>query len=122
MPSTTTPPRPETGAGAAKTATGPVHGEVVEFFGLQYDVWGTAVGTQWESWSAKRLPKRLDATATHTNSGESVLTREDAVAWCMKEAWHRHIAITVHARHPALYGPHHHREADYTDVRSRPRL
>ncbi|MFC4512157.1 hypothetical protein [Streptomyces ehimensis] len=91
---------------AAREAVDPVHGEVVEFFGFQYDVWGTAVGTQWESWSAKRLPKRHDAMATHTNGGESVLTREDAIAWCMKEAWHRHIAVTVHARHPALHGPH----------------
>ncbi|CAM5306171.1 hypothetical protein [Streptomyces abikoensis] len=84
----------------------PPRGEVVEFFGFQYDVSGVGIGEPWEFWCAKRMPLRHDAMATHTNDGETVPTRDHAVRWCKKEAWSRHIARTVHARHPALYGPH----------------
>ncbi|WP_367132992.1 MULTISPECIES: hypothetical protein [Streptomyces] len=84
----------------------PPRGEVVEFFGFQYDVVGIGVGEPWEFWCAKRMPLRHDAMASHTNDGESVRTRDHAVRWCKEEAWKRHIAKTVHARHPALYGPH----------------
>ncbi|MHA7956256.1 hypothetical protein ACX9I7_00665 [Streptomyces sp. L500] len=84
----------------------PLLGEVVEYFGFEYDVFGWSVGTRFESWGAKRLPRRHDGIATDTHRGKGVRSREAAVAWCLREAWERHIAKTVHARHPALYGPH----------------
>ncbi|MGI5526764.1 hypothetical protein ACQEVX_04845 [Streptomyces syringium] len=93
--------------GSREVAPGlPPSGEVVEFFGFHYDVFGVGVGEEWEFWGAKRMPLHHDAMATHTNSGDSVPTRDHAVRWCKQEAWNRHIAKTVHARHPALYGPH----------------
>lgn len=84
----------------------PLLGEIVEYFGFEYDVFGGDIGTRYESWGAKRLPRRLDGLTTDTNGGKGVRSREAAVAWCLREAWERHIAKTVHARHPALYGPH----------------
>ncbi|MEU5429784.1 hypothetical protein AB0H73_29910 [Streptomyces olivoreticuli] len=81
----------------------PPRGEVVEFFGFRYDVFGIGIGERWESWGAKRMPLRHDSMATH-NSGDR--TRDLAIRWCKKEAWDRHLAKSVHARHPALYGPH----------------
>ncbi|MFI0912539.1 hypothetical protein [Streptomyces abikoensis] len=100
--SPTTAPRTETDTGSE-----PLRGELIELLGFQYDVQCAAPGTPWEFWSAKRLPRRrYDARVSDINSGDTVRTRGDAVAWCMKEAWRRHVATTTHARHPALHGPH----------------